>query len=86
MKKIKIKADISERLKKGCESLSEKERKKVLIAMLVISTILCGITVTRAFGRFFSHGTQKELPFDHPVGSPHRSVEDSITYHSKTIE
>lgn len=52
MIKRKIKADIGEKLKNLCESLSERERKKVLIGMLVISAILCGITVTRAFGRF----------------------------------
>lgn len=43
--------------------------------MLVTSTVLCGITVARAFGRFLSHGTQKELPFVHPVDSnSHRVV------------
>lgn len=62
MKSRKIKTEIGEKLKNICESLSEKERKGVLVAMLVISTILCGITVARAFGRFLSHGTQKELP------------------------
>ena len=54
--------------------------------MLVISTILCGITVARAFGRFLSHGTQKELPFVHPVDSLHRADKDSIMYHPKTNE
>ena len=56
MKSRKIKTEISEKLKKVCEELSEKERKGVLVGMLVISTVLCGITVTRAFGRFLSHG------------------------------
>lgn len=54
--------------------------------MLVISTVLCGITVTRAFGRFLSHGTQKELPFVHPVDFLHRADKDSIMYHPKTHE
>ena len=54
--------------------------------MLVTSTVLCGITVARAFGRFLSHGTQKELPFVHPVDSLHRADKDSIMYHPKTNE
>lgn len=61
MKSRKIKTEISEKLKNVCEELSEKERKGVLVGMLVTSTVLCGITVARAFGRFLSHGTQKEL-------------------------
>ena len=64
MKSRKIKTEISEKLKNVCEELSEKERKGVLVGMLVTSTVLCGITVARAFGRFLSHGTQKELPFE----------------------
>lgn len=83
MKNRKIKTEIGERLKRVCESLTEKERKGVLVGMLVISVILCGITVTRAFGRFFSHGTQKVLPFAHPVDSLHRNGKDSIIYHPK---
>lgn len=59
MKSRKIKTEISEKLKNVCEELSEKERKGVLVGMLVTSTVLCGITVARAFGRFLSHGTQK---------------------------
>lgn len=88
MKNRKIKTEIGEKLKDVCESLSEKERKGVLIGMLVISTILCGITVTRAFGRFLFHGTQKELPFDRntPVDSLHRTDKDSIMFHPKTRE
>lgn len=66
MKSRKIKTEISEKLKNVCEELSEKERKGVLVGMLAISTVLCAITVTRAFGRFLSHGTQKELPFVRP--------------------
>ena len=86
MKSRKIKTEIGEKLKNICESLSEKERKGVLVAMLVISTILCGITVARAFERFLSHGTQKELPFVHPADSIHRADKDSIMYHPKTHE
>ena len=88
MKSRKIKTEIGEKLKNICESLSEKERKGVLVAMLVISTIMCGITVARAFGRFLSHGTQKELPFGRntPVDSLHQSGKDSIMYHPKTQE
>ncbi len=88
MKSRKIKTEIGEKLKNVCESLSEKERKGVLVVMLVISTILCGITVARAFGRFLSHGTQKELPFGRntPVDSLHQTDRDSIMYHSKTHE
>ena len=86
MKSRKIKAEISEKLKNACEELSEKERKEVIVGMLVISTVLCGITVTRAFGRFLSHGTQKELPFVHPVDFLHRADQDSIMYHPKTHE
>lgn len=52
MKSRKIKTEISEKLKNVCEELSEKERKGVLVGMLVTSTVLCGITVARAFGRF----------------------------------
>ena len=63
MKNRKIKTEIGEKLRNVCESLSEKERKGMLIGMLVISTILCSITVARAFGRFLSHGMEKELPF-----------------------
>ncbi|CDM02698.1 hypothetical protein BN890_2450 [Bacteroides xylanisolvens SD CC 1b] len=59
MKSRKIKTEISEKLKNVCEELSEKERKGVLVGMLVTSTVLCGITVARAFGRFSSHGTTK---------------------------
>lgn len=88
MKTGKIKADINDRLKNVCESLSEKERKGVLVGMLLISTILCGITVTRAFGRFFSHDTQKELPFgkDTPADSLYRTDKDSMMYHPKSYE
>lgn len=85
---VSIKTDITGRLKNFCESLSGKERKGVLIGMLVISTILCGITVTRAFGRFLSHGTQKELPFggNTQVDSLRLTGKDSIMYHPKTQE
>ena len=76
MKSRKIKTEISEKLKNVCEELSEKERKGVLVGMLVTSTVLCGITVARAFGRFLSHGTQKELPFVHPVDSLHRAEKE----------
>lgn len=88
MKNRKIKTEIGEKLKNICESLSEKERKGVLVAMLVISTILCGITVARAFGRFLSHCTLKELPFGRntPVDSLHQSGKDSIMFHPKTHE
>lgn len=88
MKSRKIKTEIGEKLKGVCESLSEKERKGVLVGMLLISTILCGITVARAFGRFFSHGTQKELPFGKyvSVDSLHRIDKDSIMYHSKSMD
>ena len=75
MKSRKIKTEISEKLKNG-----------VLVGMLAISTVLCAITVTRAFGRFLSHGTQKELPFVHPADSIHRADKDSIMYHPKTHE
>ena len=83
-----IKTEITGRLKNFCESLSGKERKGVLIGMLVISTILCGITVARAFGRFFSHGMEKELPFgkDIPADSFHRTGKDSVMYHPKFDE
>lgn len=88
MKNGQIKTEIGGRLKKVCESLSETERKGVLIGMLVISTILCGITVARAFRRFFSHGTQKELPFSKctPTDSLHRTDKDSIMFHPKSTE
>ena len=88
MKSRKIKTEIGEKLKGVCESLSEKERKGVLVGMLVISTILCGITITRAFGRFLSHGIQKELPFGRntPVDSLHQINRDCIMYHPKTQE
>ena len=75
MKSRKIKTEISEKLKNVCEELSEKERKGVLVGMLVTSTVLCGITVARAFGRFL-----------HPVDSLHRADKDSIMYHPKTNE
>ena len=81
MKSRKIKTEISEKLKNVCEELSEKERKGVLVGMLAISTVLCAITVTRAFGRFLSHGTQKELPFVHPVDSLHRADKDLSLIH-----
>lgn len=88
MQSRKIKSEIGEKLKNICESLSEKERKGVLVGMLVISTILCGITVARAFGRFLSHGTQKELPFGRntQVDSLHQSSKDGIMFHPKTHE
>lgn len=88
MKNRKIKTEIGERLKRVCESLTEKERKGVLVGMLVISTILCSITVTRAFGRFLSQGTQREVPSgtNTPVDSLHRNTKDSITYHPKFNE
>lgn len=88
MKNKKIKAEISEKLKNVCECLSEKERKGVLVGMLVISTVLCGITVTRAFGRFLSHGSQRELPSgkDASADSLHQSSKDSIMFHPKTHE
>jgi len=88
MKSRKIKTEIGEKLKDVCESLSEKERKGVLVGMLLISTILCGITVARTFGRFLSHGTQKELPFGKhvPADSLHRTDKDSIMYHSKSTD
>lgn len=88
MKKVKLKTDIGGKLRQVCDALSEKQRKGVLVGMLVISTILCGITVTRAFGRFFSRGTQKELPFGRhaPADSLYRTDKDSIMYHSKEDE
>lgn len=88
MKNKKIKAEIGEKLKNACESLSEKERKGMLVGMLVISTVLCGITVTRAFGRFLSHGSQRELPSgkDAPADSLLRTDKNSIMYHSKFEE
>lgn len=88
MENEKIKAGIGEKLRRACESLSEKQRKGMLVGMLVISIILCGITVTRAFGRFFSHGSQQGLPFDRhiPVDSLHRINKDSIMYHSKSMD
>lgn len=88
MKSGKIKTEISGRLKHYCDSLSAEQRKKVLIGMLVISIILCGITVTRAFGRFLSHGTQKELPFGSgvPADSLHRTEKDSLMYQPKFSE
>ena len=88
MIKRKIKADIGEKLKNLCESLSERERKKVLIGMLVISAILCGITVTRAFGRFLSHGSQRELPFgkDALADPLYKTDKDSVMFHPKTHE
>ena len=88
MKSRKIKTEISEKLKNVCEELSEKERKGVLVGMLVISTVLCAITVTRAFGRFLFHDTQKELPLGKhvPADSLHRTDKDSIMYHSKSMD
>lgn len=88
MKTVKIKRDIGSNLKAVCDSLSEKQRKGVLVGMLVVSIILCGMTLTRAFGRFFSHGAQQELPFGKyvPVDSLHRTDKDSITYHSKSMD
>lgn len=90
MKSREIKTEIGEKLKGVCESLSEKERKGVLVGMLVICTILCGITVMRVFGRFLSRGTQKELPFSRnmPVDSLHLIDinRNSIMYHSKPQE
>lgn len=88
MKSRKIKTEIGEKLKGVCESLSEKERKGVLVGMLLISTILCGITVTRAFGRFLSHDTQKGLPFGKyvPADSLQRTDKDRIMYHSKSMD
>ena len=58
MKSRRIKTEISEKLKNVCEELSEKERKGVLVGMLAISTVLCAITVTRAFGRFLPRHTK----------------------------
>lgn len=88
MKTGKIKAEIGDKLKRYCDSLSAGQRKGVLIGMLVISTVLCGMTVARAFGRFLSHGARKEWPFgkDAPVDSLHRTDKDSIMYHSKPTE
>lgn len=87
MKNGNIKAGINEKLRRACENLSEKQRKGVLVSMLVISIILCGMTLTRVFGRFFSHSTQ-ELPFGKyvPVDSLHRTDKDSIMYHSKSMD
>ena len=48
MKSREIKREIGEKLKGVCESLSEKERKGVLVGMLAVSTVLCGVTVARA--------------------------------------
>ena len=88
MKLVKAKTDIGSRLKEVCDNLSEKQRKGVLVGMLVVSTVLCGITMTRAFGRFSAHGTQQELPFGTyaPVDSLHRMDKDSIMYHSKPMD
>ena len=47
MKSREIKTEIGEKLKGVCESLSEKERKGVLVGMLAVSTVLCGVTVAR---------------------------------------
>ena len=83
MKSKKIKTEIGEKLKGVCESLSEKERKGVLVGMLAVSTVLCGVTVAHAFGRFLSHGTPKELPFGRhvPADSLHRTDKDLSLIH-----
>lgn len=88
MKTVKIRTDLSSKLRQVCDNLSEKQRKGVLVGMLVISIILCSITVTRAFGRFFTYGTEKELPFGKyaPADSLHRTNKDSRMYYPKKDE
>lgn len=86
MKSRKIKTEISEKLKNVCEELSEKERKGVLVGMLVTSTVLCGITVARAFGVFSLTAHKRSCRLVHPVDSLHRADKDSIMYHPKTNE
>lgn len=75
METIKNKMNVSEKLRQACDGLSAKQRKGVLVGILIISTILCGITVTRALGRFLAPGNGNgiELPYGN----------DSTTYHSK---
>ena len=88
MKNEKVKPSMGEKLKRACENLSEKQRKGVLIGMLLVSIILCSITITRTFARLFSHNTRKELPIGRhaPADSLYRTDKDSIMYHSKSMD
>lgn len=88
MKNGKIKPGMGEKLKRACESLSEKQRKGVLVGMLLTSIILCSITVTRTFTRLLSHDTHRELPIGRhtPADSLYRTDKDSIMYHSKLMD
>lgn len=58
-----IKSTARERLKTYLEGLSEKQRRGILVAMLVFTCITSGIVLLRAAGRLTPARERMELPF-----------------------
>lgn len=58
-----IKSTARERLKTHLDSLSEKQRRGILIVMLVFTCIASGIVLLRAAARLAPAGERLELPF-----------------------
>lgn len=59
-----IKSTVRERLKAYLESLSEKQRRGILVAMLLLTCIASGIVLIRAAGRLTPARDMTELPFE----------------------
>lgn len=57
------KSTVKEKAKAYLESLSEKQKRGILIAMLVFTCIASGIVLLRAAGRLTPARERMELPF-----------------------
>lgn len=57
------KSTVKEKAKAYLESLSEKQKRGILIAMLVFTCVASGIVLLRAAGRLKPARERMELPF-----------------------
>lgn len=60
---METKSTVKEKAKAYLESLSEKQKRGILIAMLVFTCVASGIVLLRAAGRLKSARERMELPF-----------------------
>lgn len=69
---METKSTVKEKAKAYLESLSEKQKRGILIAMLVFTCIASGIVLLRAAGRLKPARERMELPFRgrQPLGYP----------------
>ena len=58
------KSTVKEKAKAYLESLSEKQKRGILIAMLVFTCVASGIVLLRAAGRLKPARERMELPFE----------------------